>query len=229
MRAKSRDLAIKLRKQGYTYSEILKKVPIAKSTLSSWLSSIGLTTKQTQRLTEKKLAGAKRGGLARRNQRLLIIQQTKERARSEIWKITEKDLSLIGVMLYWAEGSKYKDYRPSEGVTFSNSDPNMIRIFLKWLINILKIPKEGIRTEIYLHESHKSVADEVRQYWSRITGFPIGKFDRIYFKRNKIRTRRRNKGQNYHGLLRIRVLKSINLNREIAGWIEGVCIQCGVV
>lgn|SRR3989304_535016 len=229
MMAKSRELATRLRGQGYTYSEILKRVPVAKSTLSSWLSSVGLTVKQAQRLTEKKLAGAKRGGLARRNQRLLIVQQIKERARSEIWKITEKDLSLIGTVLYWAEGSKYKDYRPSEGVTFSNSDPKMIRVFLKWLINILKIHKEDIRTEIYLHESHKSVADETRQYWSRVTGFPIGKFDRIYFKRNKIRTRRRNKGQDYHGLLRIRVLKSINLNRKIAGWIEGICIQCGVV
>jgi intein-encoded DNA endonuclease-like protein len=31
---KEKEVAIELRKQGYSYSEILKKIPVAKSTLS---------------------------------------------------------------------------------------------------------------------------------------------------------------------------------------------------
>lgn len=51
-----KEKAINLRKRGFSYSEILEQIPVAKSTLSSWLHSIGLSKKQKQRLTEKKLA-----------------------------------------------------------------------------------------------------------------------------------------------------------------------------
>ena len=42
--------AIALRKRGYSYSEILAEVPVAKSTLSLWLRSVGLAKKQKQLL-----------------------------------------------------------------------------------------------------------------------------------------------------------------------------------
>ena len=53
--------AITLRKQGLSYNEILKKVPVSKSSLSLWLRSVGLAKEQKQRLTEKKLTSMKRG------------------------------------------------------------------------------------------------------------------------------------------------------------------------
>ncbi len=37
-----KEKAIALRKQGKTYSEILAKIPVAKSTLSLWLHDVGL-------------------------------------------------------------------------------------------------------------------------------------------------------------------------------------------
>lgn len=45
--------AIELRKQGLSYREILEQIPVAKSSLSLWLRSVGLSKKQKQRLTEK--------------------------------------------------------------------------------------------------------------------------------------------------------------------------------
>lgn len=67
---KEREHAIELRRQGLTYSEILKRVPVAKSTLSVWLGEVQLTTKQQQRITEKKRSAMLRGAQARRAQRL---------------------------------------------------------------------------------------------------------------------------------------------------------------
>ena len=55
MKTLLKERAIKLRREGLSYSEILQKIPVAKSTLSLWLRSIGLSKKQVQRLTEKKL------------------------------------------------------------------------------------------------------------------------------------------------------------------------------
>ena len=53
--------AIELRKQGFSYREILKQVPVAKSTLSLWLYSVHLSVPQKQTLTQKKLDAARRG------------------------------------------------------------------------------------------------------------------------------------------------------------------------
>jgi transposase len=59
MRKSLKRIAIQLRREGYSYSEILKKVPVAKSTLSLWLRSVNLTNSQKQKLTLKKLKSAK--------------------------------------------------------------------------------------------------------------------------------------------------------------------------
>ena len=131
--------------------------------------------------------------------------------------------------MYWAEGSKSKPHSPSVGVVFSNSDSVMIKIYLRWLREVLKIADERIDFEIFIHESHRGSTEEIRNYWSKVTGFSISGFGKIYFKKNKIRTKRKNVGDRYKGLLRIKVKKSTNLNRRIEGLIEGVCIQCGVV
>lgn len=218
--------AIELRKQGLSYSEILKKVPVAKSSLSLWLKSVGLAKEQKQRLTEKKLASALRGSLKRRQERIKNTKEIKNIAIKEIGKLTERELWLISVALYWAEGHKEKeiDGRIKSGrVRLSNSDPLLIKIFLKWLIEIHKVPKTDIAFRIFLHETSRYKLPEVQRYWSEILEFPIDYFQKVSWKKNIIKTKRKNIGENYFGLINLEVQKSTNLNRKIAGWIDGIC------
>ncbi|MDP3015100.1 MAG: hypothetical protein Q8N28_01670 [bacterium] len=229
MKATAKEKAINLRKLGFSYSEILKQIPVAKSTLSLWLRSVGLSKKQKQRLTEKKLASMQRGAIAKRNKRIEIVRLIKNKAISEIKNISNRELWLIGVSLYWAEGSKSKPHNISQGVTFSNSDPMMIKVFMEWLRKILKIPENDIKYEIYIHENSKNKVVDSIQYWSKITKASQNKFKYVYFKRNKVNTKRKNTNENYYGLVRILVNKSTNLNRKISGWIEGILGNCGVV
>ncbi len=217
-----RERAIFLRKNGYTYSEILQRIPIVKSTLSLWLKNVGLSKSQNQRLTKKKLEAAKRGGLARRNQRIELTKRIHQEAQKDIGKITQRELWLIGVMLYWAEGSKEKEYRPGSGANFTNSDPRMIKIFLKWLTEICMIGKDRIFLDIYIHIDRRSKLEKVIEYWAETTGFPKDHFTRIYFKKGNRNTKRKNIGKVYFGVLRINVRASSSLNRKIAGWTEGV-------
>lgn len=227
VKAREKGEAIKLRKKGFSYNEILKQIPVAKSTLSLWLRNVGLAKRQRQRLTRKKLAGAKRGWEARQRKRILVTEKIKKKARIEVKKISERDLWMIGTALYWGEGAKER----SRGTTvrLGNSDPFLIRVFLIWLRDICKIPREDIYFWIYLHETAKNRTREVQKYWARITNFPIDNFQRIVWKKNKIRTNRKNIGKKYYGLIRVSVKKSTNLNRKIQGWIEGVSKYCGVV
>lgn len=214
-----KEIAITLRKEGHSYSEILKKVPVAKSTLSLWLRSVGLAKQQKQKITEKRIAGALRGAKSRKDQRIKITKEIKDRAKIDIKSINGRDLWLIGIALYWAEGAKEKDYGTRTGISFSNSDPRMILIFLKWLKNTFSVNNSNLVYELYIHETADIKKAQI--YWSQILSMPIENM-RTYLKKNKIKTIRKNIGNDYHGLIRVKVNKSTNLNRKITGWIEGI-------
>ena len=221
--------AIQLRKNGKSYSEILKNIPVAKSTLSLWLRSVNLTKRQKQKLTLKKLQACWRGGEVKRLDRIKRSKKIIEQAATEVGEMTDRDLWLTGIMLYWAEGSKEKEYSPGAGLIFGNSDVKMIRIYLKWLKKCLFVSEDEITFGIYIHENYADSTKKVREFWSKETGFPISSFKNVYFKRNKLTGNRKNKGLSYNGLLRVMVKRSSNLNRKVTGWIDGVCKQCGIV
>lgn len=176
--------AIKLRRSGYSYSEILKRIPVAKSTLSLWLRSVGLSKKQKQRLTDKKLISARKGAEIRKYKRILSTQKIFQETAKDIKTISNRELWLIGVMLYWAEGSKEKENRPGSGVQFTNSNPDMVKLFLIWLTKICKIKKDDIYFDIFIHENSENL-NGVVDYWSTSTKFPVGAFPHIYLKKTK--------------------------------------------
>lgn len=217
-----KEKAIKLRREGRTYSEILKEVSVAKSTLTEWFRSVKLTTPQFQRLTERKLAASKRGGIAKREQRIVRANKIHNEALSDISNLTQRELWLIGVALYWAEGSKEKDYQFGSGVKFGNSDSRMVRVFLKFLYKVCGAKKEDLIIEIYIHENSKNNIDVVRKYWSEVTGFGLDKLNKVYYKKNKIKTNRKNTGDLYYGGIRVKVRSSSTLLRRIAGWTEAI-------
>ncbi len=226
-----KEKAINLRKEGKTYSEILKEVLIAKSTLSEWLRDVGLSRPAFQKLTKKRLEAAKRGGIAKHEQRIRRTEEIRKRALLDVKQITKRELWLIGTILYWAEGTKEKDFRPGTNISFNNSDPRMIKLFVKWLIKSCGISRERIKFEIYIHENSKNSAEDARKYWSKITRFPLDDFSKVYFKRTKSKTNRKNIGNLYYGLLRVKVSASSSFLRQITGWTEGIVrdLNCGIV
>lgn len=156
------------------------------------------------------------------------IKKTKrivDKAKSEIVDLNDNYLKIIGTILYWAEGSKQKEHNPSKELVFTNSDVNMIMIYLLWLRKCLFTKNENILFEIYIHETYNKTKNELIRYWSKVTGFPMKNFKKIYFKKNKVNSFRKNRGKEYNGVLRISVKKSTDINRKVMGWIQGVCLQ----
>lgn len=220
---KEKQIAIELRKKGLSYREILQEIHVSKSSLSLWLKEVGLSKSQKQKLTEKKLAAGRRGAEARKNQRITLTKKIFEKAINQIGGISKRELFLIGVCLYWGEGSKQKITNVSQITRLTNSDPKLVSVCLKWLRDICNISKEDIYFRIYLHETAKERLSEVREYWSKATDFPIEYFSAVSWKKNKINTKRKNIGDKYMGLVTICVKRSANFNRKISGWIEGIC------
>ena len=228
-KSKERERAIKLRKQGNSYSEILKKVKVSRSSLSEWLRHIKITNLQIERLRSKNAVARKLGSIALKQNRINKSKKIIEESKSEVKSINKNDLKLIGATLYCAEGSKQSEYEPSRELVFTNSDPKMIKIYLLWLDKCLFIKQEDIKFEIYIHETYKKTPNQLMKYWSDVTKFSSHFFKKIYLKKNKVRSLRKNKGISYHGVLRITVRKSTDLNRRIMGLIEGICLQSGLI
>lgn len=222
-KTREKEKAIALRRQGKTYSDILKAIPIAKSTLAIWLKDAKLSKPENQKFTEAKRLASLRGGQAKKKQRIERQNKIFSLARGDIKGLSEYEFFLIGVCLYWAEGTKEKEYRPGSGVAFSNMDPKMIKLFLKWLDKICKIPKDMIGFEIMVHNTHKHRVNEVIKFWSKVTGFSSGDSYKVYFKKSKIKkTNRKNVGENYHGVLKVKVRQSSELVRKITSWSEAI-------
>ena len=214
--------AIKLRKQGKTYTDILRAIPVARSTLALWLKEVKLSKPERQRFTEAKRLASLRGGQVKRQQRIEKQSKIFLEARSNIKSLASYELFLIGIVLYWAEGTKEKEYYPGSQLQFSNMDPKIIRVFLAWLKKVCKISKNMIIFNIFLHQTHRNRVEQVREYWANQTGFPVTSFAIVYWKNNKLKTNRRNVEESYHGVLKIKVRRSSDLVRKVAGWSEGI-------
>jgi|SRR3989344_7318468 len=224
VKIREKQKAIALRKQGKTYSDILRAIPVAKSTLAIWLKEAKLSKAENQVFTEARRLASLRGGQAKKKQRIEKQNKIFSQAKLDIKNLSKRELFLIGVVLYWAEGSKEKEFSPGSPLRFANSDPYMIKLFLNWLED-MGIEKGRICFDIYLHDNNKYRVQKVIKYWADSTGFPEKLF-RVYFKKNILKTNRRNIDEGtYFGLARIYVKESSELVRKITGWVQGIVVH----
>lgn len=203
----------------------MDQLKLPKSTLWRWLKAEGMVETEPQRLTELKRLAQRKGAAVMKAQRLERTAQILSEARNQVGTISRRDLWLLGVALYWAEGSKQQPGNISAGVAFTNSDPLAVDIFLRWLQELCGIHLGDMRFAIYLHETANVHA--ARLFWITQLALPAGADVRVYLKRNRFRTNRRNIGAGYHGVMRVEVRRSTALNRRITGWIRGICDALG--
>ncbi|MFJ1600252.1 hypothetical protein [Streptomyces sp. NPDC088261] len=213
-----REKARELRLQGLTYDQIQVELGCSKSSISLWVRDLPKPPKRTR---EEASAIGRRGWEATLARREAERQQTKGRATAEIGSLSERELFLIGVALYWAEGAKVKSHRPQERVSFINSDPNMIRVFLAWL-DLLGVSKDRLRYQVQIHESADVGAAE--QFWADVAGVDVQAFGKTTLKRHNPKTNRKNVGAGYRGCFCVRVVQCADLYRRIDGWWYGIVL-----
>ena len=212
LRLNERILARELRKQGLSFSEIVKKIPnLSKGTLNGWLKDIELSQGQKDRLLAKIKIGADRGRLkgafTNRRKRIEVTKSIIKVAKGEVRERIVDTFFTAGVMLYWAEGDKTQ-----ERVGFTNSDPLMIQFMMKWFRKICNVPESKFRIALSIMTLHDK--NESEKFWSQITGIPVVSFNKIHIKPTLLKGRR---NPSYMGTCRI-IISNKNLFRRIAGW-----------
>jgi transposase len=216
--------AVAMREEGRSYSEIQAVVGVSKSTLSLWLRDVPLTEDQQRALALRSPADATRRAQAIRASAAQRRARIHDEARAQISNLSESELFVGGVVAYWAEGSKNKPWRTGTRVSFLNSDPAMILLFLRWLA-LIGVDAERLQFRLNIHESANVAAAEA--FWADVVGVPVHVLDRTTLKRHNPRTVRKNVNADYHGCLCVSVRRSTNLNVQIAGWFEGLSAAAG--
>ena len=202
------------RKKGYSYSEIMAEVPVAKSTLSLWLRGLKIKKKHQARLQQKQVERWRRNfnlGEWNRKKRQDEILTIREQATAQISPLTDRELFVAGVMLYWAEGAK------GNGLSISNADPVFIEFIMHWFRKSLHISEDRFVASLHYHEGQNE--QKMRIFWSELTGIPLDSFRKGFCKPPGT-------GHRTHhlqwGVIRITVRKGSDLFHQIMGWKNGL-------
>jgi len=137
------------------------------------------------------------------------IQRIIRIAEKEYYHLSKNPLFLIGLILYWVEGS-----RKHEAFQFTNSDPSAIKAMIKWLTEIHKIPNEKIKFRVYIHKIYAH--ENCEKFWSNITDIPVKNFQKTIYKPTPHKIK---KNQDYKGCVQIRVFNT-EFFWKVMGWIQ---------
>lgn len=218
-----KQLALKLRLSGQSYSQISSVLSIPKSTLSAWLKDVALSDKAQEKIQSRTNSSAIVKLIERNKSQTKIAKDRQDKIR-KLAKVESRTLLLdplflAGVSLYWAEGYK----RGAEGskwksVDFANSDPEMIKLIMKFFTKFFKLSKTEIKIQIMLHNPKDE--DNSVKYWHKITGVPISNFIKTCSSISKASLQKRNKKLQY-GTIHLRV-NNVQLFFRLIGWIDGL-------
>jgi len=169
--------AKQLRKDGYSFGEIAKKLHIAKSTAHLWVNKVELNEKALRELSKKRVYARLKALKVMKNIRESKRNKIKEQAIESTNKIKlNKDIKkLLCSFLYWGEGSKN-----TNALIFTNSDPIMIKAYLNLLRSSFILNENKFRGLVHIHEYHNE--NEIKNYWSKITRIPLNQFSKSYLK-----------------------------------------------
>ena len=143
MKIEEKKEAIKLRKNGKSIRFISRILNISKSSINRWVDGIGNQATEKWRIIRWK--NQKKGRFKARKGNLLHI---------------------AGCMLFWAEGSKKRN-----SVIITNSDPFLLKFFIKFLKNCYNIKNEDFFMSVNAYTDFYQISD-IEKYWLNMLGLP---------------------------------------------------------
>jgi hypothetical protein len=202
--------AIKLRKNGLSYGEIKRKIPISKSTLSLWLKDTPLKKKDKKRLYTKRIYNLSLGPNSQKERRKREIDEIIKISKNEIEiPISMEAYRLYGAALYWGEGTK------DRGLVITNSDPSLVLFMVKWFETIFKINPKTLKA--YLNIYSQQNESDLKKFWSDLCKIPIENFGKSFIKPGNKSYKKNNL---YYGTIKIHVPKSTDMRIKVFGWIQ---------
>ena len=188
-----------LRKRGYSIPEISLILKISRGTASRYARKVQIREKFMERW------------LKRRNASKIISQRhwniAREKTKSFIGSFSKRELALVGAALYWGEGAK-KD------LSLTNSDPRMIRVFIRILQKVFGITRGEMKVTLRLYEDLDKTS--CLRFWSDTTGIKLEENTVVHVLKGH------KSGKLKYGMCRLRVKKGGLLLKQIFAIIDGI-------
>ncbi len=189
-----------LRLKGTSITEIMRLTGLAKTTVWHHVHKITISP------TARRKINSNQGGSRRRKEAALV------KAKDAVRKLLlseNREITVIVGMLYWAEGSKRE-------LVFTNTDVEMIQLYLYFLRRVLKIKESDLHLLI-------RIADPIRptvalKFWSRNTKT---KSSQIKINHDNIH----NKTKTTHGICRVNLRKNSYYLKQMQCIIEAVKVE----
>jgi transcriptional regulator with XRE-family HTH domain len=220
MKNEKRDQARILReKNGLSIKTIAKKLNVARSSVSIWVRDVPLTKEQAKKLEqnwkykssyENRIAGSQ------------VMQANYEKKRFKFKELGAEQalklepLHIMGCSLYWAEGRRRNN---KNQVSISNSNSNILKIFILFLKKYFKIKNEDLTIRMKYYTDIFDTT-KIEKYWCDVLKLPkicIRKGVVDYYSTYSLKKK---KGQNPYGTCTLRVNKSMSMINHIYGAIE---------
>lgn len=225
---KDQNIAKRLRLRGKSYTEINRLLGIPKSTLAGWFSNYTISPQAQARINRRARQGSIQELIRRNKNQTNIAREraaaTRQRAALDVGRLTRRDVFIIGVALYWAEGYKRPTVRHGREVTnhavsLTNSDPQLVKIFIRFLRECCAVPDDKIIADLRIFPHQQGAT--VQRYWQRQIGLPLRNFRQIYTVVSISSRGKRPFNRLPFGVIQIRVANT-PLFHTIMGYIEGI-------
>ncbi len=194
MKVKELLRAKELRKRGYSLGEISRELKVSKSSVSIWVKDVSLDNKAKEILNTK-IHKSQREFIKRN----LLNGRIKQEEAKLFAKLILKDIlidskikMLLCAMIFWCEGTK------DNSVSFMNSDPELLKTFIKLFRESFELNEGKFRVCVHLHTYHDR--DKQLIFWSKMLKIPLNQFIKPFIKLNEgIHIR-----DNYQGCVSVR-------------------------
>lgn len=203
--------AIKLRKSGFSYADIQKKINVSRSLLSYWFKNLKLSESELalirSKITSNREIGINKSSITNRNKRKEREKVDYEMASNIFEKYRNEVGFLIGISLYWAEGAK-----KHSAFQFVNSDPDMVLFMFNWMQKYLKLDIGKIKCRIFVHPVPGY--ENIENFWANLLGINASSFQKTIFKPTNLTFKR---NPEYKGCVRLSI-SDVRLFRIVRAW-----------
>ena len=186
--------------------------------MSSWFKDYPYTP--NNETLQKAVIGRLEYGQWKTNERLRETELLRVAGKEEIGELTRRDLWMVGLGIWLGEGSK-----TTEQIRLTNSDPEIIKLWLRWLREICELDDNNI--VVHMHLYHDLDEYVCQAYWQRITKLPVSSFRKTQYDTRVVKNTLKRGGLPY-GTLHILVVsngdknRGVRLYRIMKGWVSGI-------
>jgi len=183
-----KEKALDIRLSGMSYTAISRDLGIPKSTLSGWFKNNPQSQAVFETLKEqhKSVSREKIFKMNEARQALIKTKEgwTKKEAEEQFQKLKNNPLFVAGICLYWGEG----DQRTMYNVRISNTDPGIIALFRRFLVEIGGVYPEKVKSWLLLYPDLDEPS--CKNYWAATAGLDSANFTKSIIIKGRHKTRK---------------------------------------